>query len=272
MNLSCSKLSHWWTRKLAHFISTQHIRQISVYLCTSRLQWNNRRNTFFKPNQLGNSQAAREICKAHLRELTNQCNRFVVELLLLRRQSVLRYFQTDAAMPQGRIQPRPGLLNSGCQCVPGLPWTTLNIPMNSRLMSHYSYLPIPKIQMCIKEVMAKSNQGRQRIGSLQHVSFAYQPRGPTDSMPHLVGNPANIVGVVGFVHYGESILDTTMHWDVHSGPSQAQQGPARIWAAVPAARWTAGAVGTYSTPMFWWVAHPIWTAFMMRMRCLVHNS
>ena len=226
MNLSCSKLSHWWTRKLAHFISTQHIRQISVYLCTSGLQWNNRRNTFFKPNQLGNSQAAREICKAHLRELTNQSNRFVVELLLLRRQSVLRYFQTVAAMPQGRIQPRPGLLNSGCQCVPGLPWTTLNIPMNSWLMSHYYYRPIPKIQMCIKEVMAKSNQGRQRIGSLQHVSFAYQPRGPTDSMPHSVGNPANIVGVVGFVHYGESILDTTMHWSIQDPHrlSRAQPG------------------------------------------------
>ena len=67
------------------------------------------------------------------------------------------------------------------------------------------------IRMCIKEVIDKSNQGGQRIRSLQHVAFAYSPRGPADSTPNLAGSPANILDVVGFVHDGESILDTPMH-------------------------------------------------------------
>ena len=61
------------------------------------------------------------------------------------------------------------------------------------------------IRMCIKEVMDRSNQGGQRIRSLQHVSFAYPPRGPADSTLSLAGIPANIVQILWMWMYPEMV-------------------------------------------------------------------
>ena len=63
--------------------------------------------------------------------------------------------------------------------------------------------------------MDKSNQGEQRIRSLQRVSFAYACKStvPADTMPAPACNPENvvvqIVHVVGFIHGTESILAGT---------------------------------------------------------------
>ena len=65
------------------------------------------------------------------------------------------------------------------------------------------------VRSCIKDILERSNYSRT-IRGLQHVSFAYSVRDPTQL--DLAGNQVqSIVDVIGFAHCNESILDTTMH-------------------------------------------------------------
>ena len=101
-------------------------------------------------------------------------------------------------MPANRIQPRTWFVQ---------------LRLSARVSDDTPGTPSDaEVQYCIKDFLDLSNNSRT-IRGLQHVSFAYSVRDPTQ--PDLAGTQLQstiiIVDVVGFVHSNESILDTTMH-------------------------------------------------------------
>ena len=119
-------------------------------------------------------------------------------------------------MPQGRIQPRTWFVKFRLSVC-----AEPAVDRSEHAEEQPTDVPLlltsdSGIRMCIKEVMDRSNQGGQRIRSLQHVSFAYSPRGPADSTLILAGIPANIVDVVGFIQGGDSGYNSAF---VDSGPT-----------------------------------------------------
>ena len=101
-------------------------------------------------------------------------------------------------MPANRIQPRTWFVQ---------------LRLSARVSDDTPGTPSDaEVQYCIKDFLDLSNNSRT-IRGLQHVSFAYSVRDPTQ--PDLAGTQLQStiinVDVVGFVHSNESILDTTMH-------------------------------------------------------------
>ena len=97
-------------------------------------------------------------------------------------------------MPANRIQPRTWFVE--------LRLSARDLPYDADVRS------------CIKDILDLSNNFRV-IRGLQHVSFAYSFRDPTQ--PDLAGieDRSMVVDVIGFAHSHESILDTTMHSWIH---------------------------------------------------------
>ena len=98
------------------------------------------------------------------------------------------------------------------------------------------------IRLYIIDILDRSNKDGRRIRGLEHVSFAYTPRGNAISLDNMrpeqpdpagsglpAGSPAKNVDVIGFVHSKESILDTSMRLWIQD-PCVIQQR----WTPVPA--------------------------------------